>query len=89
MSYAIYSEAGYVDEFCTAVGLEQMAGFIERTPGIPDLKLFMEKGYTSEPANCAKEIDFVIAKASGEVKSSLQHLFDSLGKIEEVAIISQ
>lgn len=89
MSYAIYSEAGYVDDFCTALGLEQMAGFIERTPGLPDLKLFMDNGYTSEPANCAREIDFILEKAPVEVQSSLQHLFDSLSKIEEVAIISQ
>ena len=89
MSYAIYGEDGYVDDFCTSVGLMEMAGFIERTPGLPDLKLFMEKGYTTEPEKCSQEIDFIIEQAPKEVRSSLQHLFDSLQKVNEVAIISQ
>lgn len=89
MTYAIFSEQGYIDEMCTFLGLEQLAGFIDKQPGLPDLKLFMEQGYSTEPEKCIAEIDFIMDKASGEVQHTLQHLLDSLKKISEVVIISQ
>ena len=91
MSFILNSENGYVADLASNMGYGEMTAYVEHAPGAQVLKDFFDQGWTDDPEGCVQDIAFLLSRPNVEdnIFHTLQALAKNLGKVKEVAIVSQ
>ena len=89
MSYALYSENGFVDDVATIGGWWVLIQEVAKVRSSGPLRKFLDDGRTTKIKEVLSDIDFVLPEIKdANTKRVLEGLKAGLQKVKEVAIIS-